>query len=95
MSTVALVSASLGLSSTDNKKETGIIGKGNYSNQDFYYKDISYESFPFFSTTIKILPFSEKILDTKDIHAMRKYCLNCGKKVGKNDHFCSFCGKKL
>lgn len=76
------------------EKETGIISKGNNSDQKFSYLDMNFESLPFNKVSIKILPESEKIYDDKDFKH-RKYCSECGKKVNQNDKFCSHCGTKL
>ena len=77
-----------------SEKETGVIDKGEQSNQAFKYENKSFSYYAFQTTKIKILPESEKIYDDKDLKH-RKYCSECGKKINHKDKFCSFCGAKL
>lgn len=58
-----------------------IIGKGKESKQQIEYKNMSHENFPFFSITIKIMPYEQLLLDKKDNESVRKYCQYCGKKI--------------
>ena len=76
------------------KKETGIIEKGEQSNQKLSYVNKNFEYTPFHKEIIQILPESEKVSTSSDIK-YKKYCSNCGKKVNYNDNFCSSCGNKL
>ena len=72
--------------------ETGRIEKGSHSNQRFdnVYKD--FELWPFKIEYIKILPFSQKQINTNDIS--KRYCYNCGRKLNQKYKFCPFCGTK-
>lgn len=75
--------------------ETGRVEKGSQSNQNF---DIVYDQFNYLSSktqTIHLLPLSMKQYEVGEINKFRKYCSNCGKKVGQNDKYCSSCGNKL
>lgn len=73
--------------------ETGRIEKGSHSNQNFssVYKD--FESFPFRTETIKILPYSQKPLHKFDL--VKRYCSNCGRKLNPKHKFCPYCGTKI
>ena len=77
-----------------NKKsiETGRIDKGSYSNQNFnnYYGD--FQNWYFKQETIKLLPQSQKQINTNDLK--KKYCHNCGKKIKSDFKFCPNCGAK-
>ena len=72
--------------------ETGRIEEGSHSNQRFnnVYKD--FELWPFKIEYIKILPFSQKQVNTNDIS--KRYCHNCGRKLNQKYKFCPFCGTK-
>ena len=72
--------------------ETGRIEEGSHSNQKFdnVYKD--FELWPFKTEYIKILPFSQKQVNTNDIS--KRYCYNCGRKLNQKYKFCPFCGTK-
>ena len=72
--------------------ETGRIEEGSHSNQRFdnVYKD--FEIWPFKIEYIKILPFSQKQVNTNDIS--KRYCYNCGRKLNQKYKFCPFCGTK-
>jgi len=72
--------------------ETGRIEEGSHSNQKFHniYKD--FETWPFKTEYIKILPFSQKQVSANDIS--KKYCYNCGRKLNQKYKFCPFCGAK-
>lgn len=76
------------------EKETGRIGQGSKSNQQFTYLDMNFQPSYFHKVSMKILPESEKIFDDKDLKH-RQYCPECGKKINHKDKFCSFCGAKL
>ena len=73
--------------------ETGRIEEGSHSNQRFdnVYKD--FELWPFKTEYIKILPFSQKQVNTNDIS--KRYCHNCGRKLKTKYKFCPFCGTKI
>ena len=72
--------------------ETGRIEKGSHSNQKFknVYKDFEY--LPFKTEYIKILPTSQKQINSNDLQ--KKYCYECGKKLNPKFKFCPSCGAK-
>ena len=72
--------------------ETGRIEKGSHSNQKFenVYKDFEY--LPFNTEYIKILPTSQKQINSNDLQ--KKYCHECGKKLNPKFKFCPSCGAK-
>jgi len=72
--------------------ETGIVEKGNESNQSFTnsYQDFKYNTCH--EIGFKILPLSTKNKTTEDI---RQYCTECGTKTKTNFKFCPSCGNKL
>lgn len=74
--------------------ETGRVGKGNKSNQAFIETYESFYSYPSFTVKFKILPDSIK-LKTEEDFKYKKYCVECGSKVGSTDKFCSQCGTKI
>lgn len=80
---------------TQNTKsiETGMVEKGNESDQRFEKCDIEFKYSPIKVENIQILPSSRKQMRTED--TVRRYCSNCGKKVSPKDNFCSSCGSKL
>ena len=87
-------SASTKLRSLSKSKsiETGRIEKGSHSNQRFenVYKDFEY--WPFKTEYIKILPTSQKQINSNDLQ--KKYCHECGKKLNPKFKFCPSCGAK-
>lgn len=74
---------------------TGIISKGDTSDQKFTSCDYDFLEFPTSTEIIKILPYSEKIYDDKDIKSVRNYCSECGSKLKYKDKYCSQCGTKI
>ena len=72
--------------------ETGRIEKGSHSNQKFenVYKDFEY--LPFNTEYIRILPTSQKQINSNDLQ--KKYCYECGKKLNPKFKFCPSCGAK-
>jgi len=73
--------------------ETGRVEKGSRSDQKFENCDINFDSYSFSTENIQILPNSRKQVRAEETR--RKYCSQCGKKVGPKDKFCSNCGVKL
>jgi len=73
--------------------ETGRIGKGSKSSQQFNDVDIVFDLFPFTTEYIQILPMSQKKYTASDLK--KKYCSNCGRKIKDKFKFCPFCGEKL
>lgn len=73
--------------------ETGRVEKGAHSSQTFdsYYG--SFNSWPFHTATIKMLPESAKPVD---VAMIREYCTGCGKRKRHTaDKFCGSCGNKF
>ena len=72
--------------------ETGRIEEGRHSNQKFnnVYKD--FETWAFKTEYIKILPSSQKQVNSNDLQ--KKYCYECGKKLNPKFKFCPSCGAK-
>lgn len=75
-----------------NKTETGRIVEGGESDQEFDYVDIQFESFPFSTEKIHILPKSTKPVYSNELQKI--YCHNCGRKLKTKFNFCPFCGAK-
>jgi hypothetical protein len=73
--------------------ETGRVEKGSTSNQKLTTVNMSWEIFPFHTVEYKLLPVSQKINTTGDI-MIKRYCTNCGSKLGKTHKFCANCGAK-
>jgi hypothetical protein len=72
--------------------ETGRVEKGSNSNQSFTYDNTSFNSWWTWNSTWKILPFSQKPLEYRDL---KVYCTKCGTKQRKpSDSFCPKCGTK-
>lgn len=78
--------------SIDDKIETGMIEKGSKSDQKFdsVYVDLNFSCS--YQCFFKILPMSQKPLETKDLI---RYCLGCKTKLKKDWNFCSKCGKSV
>jgi rRNA maturation endonuclease Nob1 len=55
--------------------------------------DKKFEYWAFHTIEYKMLPVSQKINTVEDIN-VKRYCTNCGAKLGKGDKFCSSCGTK-
>ena len=75
-----------------NKMETGRIENGSHSNQEFNTVNNEFESWPFKTEIIQILPSSRKPVTSQDLE--KKYCYNCGRKLNQKFKFCPFCGAK-
>jgi hypothetical protein len=73
--------------------ETGRVEQGSNSDQTFKYVNKNFEFFAFHTVEYKMLPVSQKVNTAEDIN-IKRYCTQCGAKVGKTDNFCSSCGKK-
>lgn len=73
-------------------EETGRIGEGSHSNQDFFNSNESFESFHSHSVTYKILPQSKRPTTIREV---KEYCSNCGRRRRKNENFCPSCGSKF
>lgn len=73
--------------------ETGRVEKGSHSSQEFKTVSKSFEPLPFHTVEYKLLPASQKINTVDDVN-VKRYCTNCGHKLGKTDKFCGQCGTK-
>jgi hypothetical protein len=73
--------------------ETGRVEKGSTSDQKLTTVNMSWEYLPFHTVEYKLLPVSQKINTTDDIN-IKRYCTNCGSKLGKSHNFCANCGSK-
>ena len=73
--------------------ETGRVEKGSISNQKLKIVNMSWEISPFHILEYKMLPLSQKTIGSEDLN-VKRYCTNCGTKLGKGHKFCSGCGKK-
>jgi len=73
--------------------ETGRVEQGSDSDQKFKTTNKDFEYFAFHTIECKMLPVSQKINTAEDIN-VKRYCTNCGAKLGKTDKFCSSCGTK-
>lgn len=72
--------------------ETGIIDKGEKTNQNFNNSYETFEALVNTSKEFKILPLSQKPVETKDLIPK---CGKCFTKGKKDDNYCSKCGTKL
>lgn len=73
--------------------ETGRVEQGSDSDQKFKTSNKDFEYYSFHTIECKMLPVSQKINTAEDIN-VKRYCTNCGAKLGKTDKFCSSCGTK-
>jgi hypothetical protein len=80
-------------SKLSKKIETGRVEKGSDSDQTFKTVNKDFEYFAFHVVEYKILPLSQKINTVEDLQ-IKRYCTNCGSKLGKTDKFCAKCGTK-
>lgn len=85
---------SITTSYTNSKRsiETGRIEEGSHSNQKFQNAHKDFEYYPFKTEYIKILPLSQKQINTNDLS--KRYCHQCGRKLSHKYKFCPFCGAK-
>lgn len=54
---------------------------------------MSWEIYPFHTIEYKLLPLSQKVNTSEDIK-VKRYCTNCGAKLGPTHKFCANCGSK-
>lgn len=75
-----------------NRKETGRIEEGGYSNQEFGFYDGSFSNEKFYDWSIRLCPKSSKPKD----EIVKNYCCSCGYRLrNKNWCFCPKCGSKV
>lgn len=72
--------------------ETGRIEEGSNSNQKFEYVNNEFQSYPFRTETIKIMPKSTKPISVNDLQKI--YCYQCGRKLKTKYKYCPYCGAK-
>lgn len=72
--------------------ETGRIEEGSHSNQKFSYVHKDFEYWAFKTEYIKILPSSQKQINSNDLK--KYYCHECGRKINNKYKFCPYCGAK-
>lgn len=73
--------------------ETGRVEEGSKSDQKLTTVNKNFQNYAFHTIEYKMLPISQKLISSEDIN-IKKYCTNCGAKLGKTDKFCSNCGTK-
>lgn len=76
----------------EDTSETGRIGQGGLSEQTFKTVEMEFDTYTFHSIEYKMLPTSNKPIETNDL---KQYCCQCGKKLKKTDKFCANCGTKV
>jgi hypothetical protein len=74
--------------------ETGRVEQGSHSDQTFKTVDKDFEWFAFHTVEAKLLPVSQKVNTAEDIN-VKRYCTNCGAKLGKGHKYCSQCATKV
>jgi len=87
-----------GKSRSRGLEETGRIGKGGYSDQQFENVDIDFEFFSFHNVIYKLMPMSQKKEQTSVVYPqnIRNYCSTCGYRIRKSSWvYCPKCGDKL
>jgi hypothetical protein len=73
--------------------ETGRVEQGAHSEQRFDSDSTEFNSYYSWKTEWKILPQSQKYVESSDLTV---YCTNCGAKRKKTSHkFCPHCGTKF
>lgn len=74
----------------DGSIETGRVEKGEKSDQSFEDGYGTFNSWASYSTTVQIIPTSQKPVETQEI---RSYCTGCGSRIKKQTwKFCPNCG---
>ena len=91
-STANNIANTVNFAQSNQQIETGRITKGKKSNQELVNTYENFSSLSFKTIEYKLLPYSQKVLGSKDI---RKYCSNCGIRIRKQTwEFCPKCGTK-
>ena len=78
--------------SLKTEKETGIVDKGGKSDQNLTYVNKTFNIWLSSSVKFKLLPMSEKPIESRDLVV---HCTSCGHKAKKHHKFCSNCGTKI
>lgn len=80
-------------SASYNPLETGMIEKGDISNQQLKTVNLQFNSTPFNSISYKIMPYSAM---NRTVGEIRQYCTCCGYRLRKETwKFCPKCGTEL
>jgi hypothetical protein len=85
----------------DTEIETGKIQDGSDSSQEFSYVSMNFNAIPTYTSYIKLLPLSQKMVTKEDIPTLVQekddflFCTNCGNKYSIKHNFCNKCGNKL
>ena len=82
-----------GIAKKSKSIETGRVEEGSHSDQKFKTVNKDFEWFAFHTIEAKLLPVSQKVNTAEDIN-VKRYCTNCGAKLGKGHKFCATCGTK-
>lgn len=93
--TTSMVNGSIKGSNASNSGgiETGRIEKGEKSDQSFTTTNGNFNYFPSTTISYRLLPTSQKPIETSEI---RNYCTGCGSRIKKGGwKFCPSCGEKL
>lgn len=73
---------------------TGMVGKGESSDQKFENVNYNFNIYAFYTAYIKLLPIENKVYSTNDIK-VKRYCVECGAVVKPTFKFCASCGTKV
>jgi hypothetical protein len=74
----------------DASIETGRVEKGDKSGQSFEDGSGTFNSWASYTTTVQVIPLSQKPVETQEI---RSYCTGCGSRIKKQTwKFCPNCG---
>jgi hypothetical protein len=74
----------------DASIETGRVEKGEKSDQSFEDGHGTFNSWASYTTTVQVIPLSQKPVETQEI---RSYCTGCGSRIKKQTwKFCPNCG---
>jgi hypothetical protein len=95
--TTSMINESIKGSNASNSEskniETGRIEKGEKSDQSFTTTNGNFNYFPSATISYRLLPTSQKPIETSEI---RNYCTGCGSRIKKGGwKFCPSCGEKL
>lgn len=74
----------------DQSIETGRVEKGKKSDQSFENGFGSFNAWAAYTTTVQVIPLSQKPMES---HEVRSYCTGCGSRIKKQTwKFCPNCG---
>jgi rRNA maturation endonuclease Nob1 len=74
----------------DASIETGRVEKGDKSGQSFEDGYGTFNSWASYTTTVQVIPLSQKPVEAQEI---RSYCTGCGSRIKKQTwKFCPNCG---